>query len=298
MRERNWPQYNKQLVQRGSLTFLIDPKMLESLKLRPKKGKRGRPAEFSDTVMLLLFMVKIQYRLTYRSLEGFCRQFLGTLYPWLQIPNYSLVCKRAKKLGKILPKLGSGKSTTVLLDASGLKVLGEGEWKVKIHGKGRPRKWIKIHIAVDLKTQEIVAEETTASGCVDSKMTKNLLAQSGKRVKMVIADGAYDRAEARDAIHKAKARALIPPPRNAKVNGSDIGRDQAVLQIIGLGRDKEARSLWGKLTGYSQRALVETAFSRLKRSFGPGMFSQTFDRQKVECRMKCYLLNKMRMPAA
>jgi Transposase DDE domain len=192
-------------------------------------------------------------------------------------------------LGKVLPKLSNRRPNTVILDASGLRVIGEGEWKVKIHGRGRPRKWVKIHIAIDQKTQEIVAEIITESSTADCTVTDQLLNEAGNAIKKVIGDGDC----AREAIKKKKAQAMIPPPRHAKLRHDGDERDKAYLEILGLGGDKHAKSLWGKLTGYSKRALVETAFSRLKRLYGDRLFSKTAERQKVESRLTCYLLNKM-----
>lgn len=293
MRERNWPQYNKQLVQRGSLTFLIDKKTLKSLKFGPKQKGVGRPTEFSDPLILLLFLVKIHYRLPYRALEGFAEFIFSRLMNWLKIPTYSLICKRACALHKTLPKLSNRHPHTVLLDASGMRVVGEGEWKVKIHGRGRPRKWIKVHIAVDPLTQEIVAEATTVSSCADANMTRPLLEAAGGNIRTVIADGAYDNVNGRGVVKDKQARALIPPPKNAQLRGDGGERDDAIRVIRGLGGDKQARSIWGKLTGYSRRVLVETAFSRLKRLYGDRMFSQSLKLQLVESHLKCYLLNKL-----
>lgn len=291
MRKRNWCEYNKQLVQRGSITFLLNPKLLKSLKKKSKQSTKGRPITFCDGLIQLLLIVKIHFRLSYRALEGFARDVFD-----FRIPTYSLVCKRAKNL--CLPKLSDRRPNTIILDASGLKVSGEGEWKVKIHGKSKRRKWIKLHLAVDLKSQEIVAELTTVSAVADFSVTEELLEEVHGRTKLVIADGAYDRSEAREAIRRKGAKALIPPPKNARYYETEEERDKSILEIKGLGGNKQAKSLWGKLTGYSRRALVETAFSRYKRLFGERYFSKTFERQRVESRIKCLLLNQMRSIAS
>jgi IS5 family transposase len=292
MRKRNWRHYNKTLVQRGSLTFLIDPKSIKALK--PKKIKsRGRPLEFSDQLIQLLLMIKIHYKMPYRMLEGFARFFLEQMKQIAKVPCYSLTCKRAKRLALRLPKLSSRRPATVIVDATGIKVEGEGEWKVKVHGKGRPRKWIKLHIAIDAKTQEIVGELLTEAGVDDGKAFPTVVKQVPNRVRTVIGDGAYDDKEVRDLIRKRGGRALIPPPKNAVCHGTDSDRDSAVLAIRGLGGDKVAKSIWGKLSGYSERALVETSFSRHKKIFGERFFSKTPERQKVESRLKCVILNKM-----
>lgn len=297
MRKRNWQKYNKELVQRGSLSFLIDLKTLNSMRCKKTKKKIGRPLEFSDPLILLLLMIKIHFHLPYRGLEGFAKSVIEKFREWLEIPTYSLICKRVGQLELALPKLSCRRPQTVILDASGMKVVGEGEWKIKIHGKSKPRKWIKIHVAIDAKTQEIVAEVTTESNVADCRMTELLLDQVPDSVDEVIADGAYDRTQSREAIQKKKAKALIPPPKNARVKGSNE-RDLSILEIQGLGGDEEARTIWRKLSGYSRRSLVETAFSCLKRMFGDRLFSKKFNNQRIENRARCLLLNKMRALAA
>lgn len=293
MLNRNWRNYNKSLVQRGSLTFLIDPKLLKLSEIPPKKKGMGRPVEFSDQMILILMMVKIHYKLPYRTLEGFAKDVLCKLYPWMRVPTYSLICRRASHLQKLLPNLSSSRPKTVILDASGIKTVGEGEWKVKVHGRGRPRKWIKMHIGLDPRTQEVVAEITTLSSTGDAAMTDQLLEKSGKGVKTVIADGAYDRETSRNSIEERGAKALIPPPKNARFRGDGGERDEALKVIRGLGGDRQAKSIWGKLTGYNIRVLVETAFSRFKRYFGDRVFSKIFEKQRFEISLKWILLNRM-----
>jgi len=293
MRKRNWRQYNKALVQRGSLTFLIDPKVIKSLSLNTNHRSRGRPLEFSDQFIELLLMIKIHYKMPYRMLEGFTRFFFEKTHPTTSVPTYSLICKRAKALCRKLPRLSPRRPVTVIVDSTGIKIQGEGEWKVKIHGKGRPRKWIKIHVAIDEKTQEIVGELCTEPSVGDATAFPSVLNQVRNHVKTVIADGAYDGRKVRLAIQEKGGRALIPPPKHAVYQGIDPDRDRAVLDIRALWGDKTARSIWGKMTGYSRRALVETTFSRYKKMFGDRVFSKTRERQIVENRLKCVILNKM-----
>lgn len=293
MRKRNWRIYNRALVHRGSITFLIDQKLLDNLEAKTAK-KMGRPVQFSDALISLLMMIKIHYRLTYRALEGFAKAILLNF----SLPTYSLICKRALHLIHSLPALSTRRPATMILDASGLKVCGEGEWKVKVHGRAKPPKWIKIHIGIDPKTQEIVAETTTTSKTADSKQTHALLKQTPNSVKITLSDGAYDRKEAREAICKKGSQALIPPPKNGRLRGDGGQRDDALRIITSFGGGKLGKSIWGKLTGYSIRVLVETAFSRMKRLFGERLFSKIFEKQRVENRLRCLLLNKMRRQVA
>lgn len=297
MRKRNWRKYNKDLVQRGSLTFLVDPKVLTS-RTTKKTGRKGRPLEFSDQLIVMLVMLKIHYRLPYRALEGFTRFIFEQMKAVCKVPTYSLACKRAKHLAGCMPKLSSRRPTTIIVDASGLKVQGEGEWKVKVHGKGRPRKWVKIHIVIDAKTQEIIGEILTEASMADGIILPTLLDQVPRGVKTVIGDGAYDGMDVRKAIRQKGAISLIPPPVHAVYGGIDAERDRAVLDIRAFGGDKIAKSIWGKMSGYSRRALVETTFSRYKKMFGGGCFSRTVARQVVENRLKCVILNRMIRAAA
>jgi hypothetical protein len=294
MRERNWLNYNKELVQRGSLTFLIDSKTFRNLKHVSKSKSAGRPQEFSNLLIQLLATIKTHFKMTYRFLEGFSKSFLTRLIPNVKLPTYSLICKRLVKIGALLPPLSPCRSSSVILDATGMKVIGEGEWKVKMHGRSRRRKWIKIHLGIDAVTQEIVAEITSESSVGDSKMTEPLLNQISGRIKQVMGDGGYDKEEAREAIRRRKAKGIIPPPRNARYKGNNNERDKAILEIEGLGNNLEGRSLWGKLTGYNRRVLIETAMSRLKRLFGDRFYSKSIERQRVESRMRCLIINRMK----
>ena len=102
MRKRNWHEYNQNLVKRGSLTFFIDEKALTQ---KPKENKRGRPRLFSNPLIHMLLILKSQYRLTYRALEGFSKSILPLLHASLDLPTYSLICKRASNMEALLPKL-------------------------------------------------------------------------------------------------------------------------------------------------------------------------------------------------
>ena len=121
------------LINRGSINFLVMPKAFIQIKKFKEKLTGGRPKKYSSLLIELLVMLKIQYSLSYRALEGLVK----SVFKKIKIP--SLICRRAKELEKLLSKLSARRPKTVLLDASGLQVFGEEEWKRKIHGVGRPR---------------------------------------------------------------------------------------------------------------------------------------------------------------
>jgi len=292
MRKRTWKKYNRNLVNRGRITFYIDEKSLGTV--RGPKRMRGRPRLFSHPLIQLLLILKIQYKMPYRALEGFAKDILPLFISSnIKLPSYSVICRRAPELGALLPKLSKRRPQIIMLDATGVKIFGEGEWKVKIHGKTKRRKWIKIHIAVDAKTQEIIHLEMTEGTVADCEIGPKLIANCPSSAEVYLGDGGYDTRRCRKAIKDKGAKALIPPRKNARWDPKLKERNRGISERRGLGLDDVGISLWGKLTGYSKRALVETSFSRLKRIYGGGLCSRKMSSQKVEGHLKCLMLNKM-----
>jgi len=184
----------------------------------------------------------------------------------------------------------------LLVDSSALKSYGCEEWLRFQHKIKTQNRWIKVHISLDADSQEVISYEVTSSSGSDAKTLAILLEQTPKSVKEVIADGAYDTQNCREAIAKRGASALIRPRKGsllqAKTYPGSQERDDATRVIRALGNDQEALNLWKKLTRYGRRSLVETCFSRLKSRFGSRIQSKTFERQCVEVGLKLRLLNR------
>ena len=283
MSVRNWKQYNRSLVQRGSLTFFCHPSVAKELRKAQSRhtGKRGRPP-YSNQLILVLMLLKISYGLTYRSCEGMANSLFSAHS--IRIPSYSTLCRGIRKLTNLVPRLSNRRPSRFLLDSSGFKITGEGEWKVKIHGSSYRRSWIKVHILVDSKSNEIMDLVVTPSSEADITVAMLLLKDlPGKRTEL-LADGAYDGARLRKEAYRKGVQLIVPPPKNGKRRkGAHMAnRNEAIDLIALLGGDKAARSLWGKVTGYNHRVKVESAFSRLKRLFGAAAFSRDPDAQFVE----------------
>lgn len=135
-----------------------------------------------------------------------------------KVPDYTLMCKRQK--GIKLPEIKAEKNkqkviTDVVIDSTGVKVYGEGEWKVRTHGSGKRRTWRKLHIGIDPETGEILAEEVTGNDQGDTEELPDLLEQVKVPVRKVIADGAYDSVQCHQAIQDKGATAIIPPREGA-----------------------------------------------------------------------------------
>lgn len=292
MCQRNWSQYNRSLVQRGSLTFFCDPQVLKSLrKAKAKPSKLGGRPAYSDQLIILLLMLKRSYRLTYRSCEGLANSIFAS--QGIRVPSYITICRGMTRIASILPKLSKRRPRIALIDSSGFKISGEGEWKTKVHGKSYRRSWLKVHLLVDSKTNEIIDVITDSPVKGDITGGLEFLERMPESVATLLADGAYDGQRFRLKAHQQGVHTLVPPPSNAALSsGTHMNsRNDAIKIIAALGGDKKARQLWGQLVGYNHRVKVESAFSRLKRLFDEALFSKGRVAQRVEVWLKALLSN-------
>ncbi len=188
----NWKQYNQALINRGSLTFWIDEEAIQHWK-QVKQGNRGRPRLFSDLANTTALMVKRVFSMPLRGLQGFINSVFKLAQLPLSRPHYSCISKRAKTVNVAFKPKTKGAIQHLAIDATGLKVYGEGEWKVKKHGAdGKRRVWRKLHLAVDTNTHEIIAAELSLSNVSDGEALPNLLKKTRRRINEISGDGAYD----------------------------------------------------------------------------------------------------------
>lgn len=299
-RIKNWSKYNKFLVQRGSIKFWFSEDAIKKWVSINHTGEKGRPQEYSDDAILCILMIRIVYRLPLRALEGLLCSLTSLLELSISIPSYSQICRRAKSLGKRLKKLSSCHPHDIVFDSTGLKVYGEGEWKVRQHGKSKRRTWKKLHLGMDPDSKEIIVAELTSNGAGsgDGEVGKKLLKNVPRNVKRIFGDGAYDGTDFRQKIETIGAESVIPPPRDAVVHvlATDpaiIKRNYAVLEIKGLGGDEQARKIWKIMKSYHRRSLAETTMYRIKQLTGEKLHSREWERQRVEGYIKCLVINKM-----
>src|SRR3954449_11007599 len=291
-RIRNWKQYNDALVRRGSLTLWVDRAALDAWRYQGP-AQRGAQFRFSDTAIECLLTLRAVYHLTLRATEGFARSLFDLMAVNLTVPDYSTLSRRAATVRIALPKKATG-PLHLILDSTGLKVYGEGEWKVRRHGYSKRRTWLKLHLAIDPQTHEIQAAMVTDPGVTDAETVPALLQQVDNPIERAAADGAYDRQLVYDALEGRSARAVIPPRRDAKVkrhgnrSGPRLARDENLRRIRRVGR-----AAWKVESGYHERSLAETAMFRMKTIFGDGVASRTPARQATEAGVRCRALNIM-----
>jgi hypothetical protein len=293
----NWSDYNKALIKRGSLNIWIEESSLREWFSFYHTGKAGRPTLFSDNAILLLLILRERFKLTLRSLEGFAKSIFELMHLNIPVPSYSQISRRARNLHKKIKRLSEHNSAHIILDSTGLKVYGEGEWKVRTHGKSKRRVWRKLHIAIDADNQDFVAFELTTHSVGEAKPAVRILNKIPGKLKSVRGDGAYDPNIVRETIYKKGARAIIPPPRHASIKKATEGwvkdRDQDIEAIYELGGRDAGRRPWKERVGYFKRSLVETAILRLKKMFGEELKSRLLETQRTEVLCKCLLINKM-----
>lgn len=294
---RNWSQYNESLKNRGSLSLWVSEDAIKKWKAPKTKGINGAPRKYSDDAILCIMTLKVVYHLPYRQLIGFLFSIFSSMNLDLPIPHFTTVAERARGLGSIFKRLSKRRPTDLVLDSSGFKIFGEGEWQVRKHGKQKRRRWMKFHIGICPTTHEIVVADVTDLETADCEVGPSLMKKAPRSVKRVIGDGAYDTFQNYKTAHLKRAELIVPPRVGSVVRGGMDqwvrDRDRTIDEVLGFGGDESALKLWKKLKGYHRRSLVETSFSRLKGIFGPRLFSKHVDNQCIELQLKARTMNRM-----
>ncbi len=295
-RVRNWPEYNRALISRGSLTVWVDEQAVSAWRRRGSPQGRGRPRIYSDTAIECALVVKTVFHLSLRATQGFLESAVRLMGVDLPVPAYSTVCRRQAGLDLRLHPAPARQPRQVVIDTTGLKVFGAGEWYVRKHGmgKGRRRTWRKLHLCVDETSKDIVAVDLTTSAVHDSPHLPAVLDQVEGDVGLVSADRAYDSGTCYEAILSRGAIPTIPPRRNARFSRAKdpppfrVERD-AVLRYI----KDEGRYPWRTSSGATRQSLAENAVSGFKALVGVKLASREFERQQVEALVKSQVLNRM-----
>lgn len=293
-RIRNWPQYNTALIQRGSLTLWIDDESIQHWQPHAPTGQRGAPCLYSDTALLCALTLGAVYRLPLRMTQGLLVSVIALMGLGLPVPHYSTLCRRRKRLTVRLPVRRCEEPLHLVVDSTGLKVFGEGEWKARQHGLSKRRTWRKLHLGVNEATGEIVALVGSENNVKDGQALRALLEQVPSPLLQVTGDGGYDHRDCYAAIVERQARAVIPPRRNAKIerhgncHAPRLARDDILRAIR-----KQGRKAWKQTSDYHRRSLAETAVFRLKQLLGAGLSARELVAQTVEMALRVRALNVM-----
>src|ERR671915_994099 len=296
-RVTNWPEYDGALQRRGSLTVWVTPEALAAWH-PPKTGRRGRSRTYSDLAIETGHLLRLAFGRPWRQTEGLLRSLAALLGVDIGVPDHTTFSRRSPGLALAGPLAQAQRTgpVHVVIDATGLKVYGAGEWLAETHGERGKRMWRKLHLAVDPTRGEILASELTTTEEGDASQVGPLLDRIHGPIASVTADGAYDG----EPVYRAVAErqpdppaAVVIPPRasavpSATADTTPTQRDRHIRMI-----EDRGRMGWQKAVGYGRRALGETAVFRYKAIIGRGLRARTLPSQKTEARAACTVLNRM-----
>ena len=293
-RVRNWSDYEKALVQRGAITFWLTDDFEQVWRYAGEK-QRGSQYEYSDQAIEIMLMIKEVFHLSNRGVEGFVRSVFAMWKLQLPVPDHSTLSKRGKTFQVRLPKK-TNESLNLVLDSTGLKIYGEGEWKVRKHGYSKHRTWRKLHVGANPDNGEIQVAVLTGNNTSDDALVKEMLAHIEQTLLSCAADGAYDKRKVYEALdeHSPEAEILIPPRKNTHIwqhaNSKEerLKRDENLRYIR-----KHGRAQWKQDSGYHIRSLAETIMFRLKTIFGDRLSARLLETQTTQALIRCLALNRM-----
>jgi hypothetical protein len=291
-RVTNWAEYDAALRRRGSLMVWFTDAAIVAWRAEPRTTRGGQP-HYSALAILTALTLRAVFRLALRQTEGLIGSILHLLGLDLAVPDHTTLSRRGETLQAPRPR-PAGEPVHLLVDSTGLRLCGPGEWLVEKHGTRTRRSWRKLHIGVDADTARIIAVELTGNETDDGSQAGPLLDQVTGPVASFTADGAYDRDDVYGAVAERhpEAAVIVPPRTDAVPSGTaataPTERDRHLRCIA-----EQGRMGWQKASGYNRRALAEAAVSRYKRVIGDALRSRTDRRRATEVAIAVQALNRM-----
>lgn len=284
----NWPDYNRALTQRGSLTFWLDEEALSTWTCSAHHGGRGRAQYFSNLAIETCLTLKVIFKMPLRMTQGFTQSLLDLMGTGLQAPSYTCLSKRSREVDVQYRPPSRGQPVHLLVDATGIKVSGEGEWFRKKHRKGKKRVFRKLHLAVDAESGDMISAEVTMASVGDNEALGDLINPLRRPIHKITADGAYDTKNCYTLIDKKGATPCIPPRSNAALWKKGHPRNEAVTYL-----HNDDLKAWKIASGYHQRSKAETAMFRFKTLAFERFSSRRYNGQVTEAMIAVKAINKM-----
>ena len=287
-RVTNWPEYDRALVRRGDLTIWFTPSAIRTWTPLPT-GQRGGQPRYSDPCIELALTLKLLFGLPWRRVEGFLASLLNLVGIDAPTPDHTTLSRRTRGLDVQRRRPSNGGPVHLVVDATGLGIVGQGQWAAAKWGERGRRGWRKLHVAVG-EDGGILAVELTDASVADATALPGLLEKVPNRVKRLTADGGYDRREVYEAARKREATTVIPPRRDAVVSGDPVLCDRdAHLERIG----EVGRRRWRLEAGQHHQSRAENTFYRYKKRFGGRLSARNEEAQRNEVLTACNILNRM-----
>jgi hypothetical protein len=292
-RVKNWHEYDKSLRDRGDITLWISQEAIDTW-TPPQAGQKGAPPVYSDLAIETALSLRLLFDLPLRQTEGFLRSILTLMDVALPCPDHTTLSRRHATVELRQPVRRTSRGPVdLIVDSTGVKICGQGEWHSQKHGEKKRKRWKKLHIGVDDQGQ-IVASSVTESQEHDPSQVPVLLAQVDAPIDRFIGDSMYDQEPVYAAVeaHSPGACVIIPPRKDAVLSPesttSPSQRDQHLLEI-----ERTNRFHWKRTSGYYDQSRAENAFARFKRTFGSRLRAKRNDSQEREASLACALLNQM-----
>lgn len=284
----NWRDYNRALRKRGSVALWISEDSELYWYARGHSGGRGAPRKYSDAAIQLALSVKVQFGLSLRATQGFLKSLFKMMGQDVDCPDYTTLSRRAKTVKVNIERSKPTEDLQLVVDSTGLKVGGAGEWHRRKHRDGhKRRRWMKLHLAVDADSQKILAMDLTTDNFGDAPVLPSLLEDAEAPVDTVYGDGAYDTKACHKGIQEHGAKAVIPPRKDAARWAPEHPRTRAVERCREVGRRQ-----WKKEARYHKRSLAETQMFRFKRLIGDRLKMRRFAAQVAEAQIGVAILNR------
>ncbi len=296
-RVTNWPAYDASLRQRGSLTVWFTDEAIAAWAAEARTT-RGEQSRYSPLAILTALTLRAVFRLAYRQAEGLIGSIIGLLGLSLCVPDHTTLSRRAATLevprSRNAGARAGGEPLHLLVDSTGLKLCGKGEWLLEKHGTVTRRSWRMLHLGVDAGTGRIVASTLTSKDVDDASQVDPLLDQVAGSVASFIADGAYDQDRVYAVVAERHPEAAVVAPPRANAVPSDTAesaptqRDGHLQHIARHGRMK-----WQSASGYSRQARVEATMNRWKQVIGDELRAHTDEHRATEVAVAIHALNRM-----
>ena len=276
------------------MTIWFTDEAIEAWRAEPRTTPGGQ-SWYSPLAILTALTLRAVFRLALRQTEGLIGSIIGLLGLALTVPDHSTLSRRAATLKVPCPTpRRDGEPLHLLVDSTGLKLCGAGEWLVEKHGTKARRSWRKLHIGMDADTGQIVAATLTTKEVDDGSQVGPLLDQVAASVASFTADGAYDQDSVSATVaERHPAAAIIVPPRSTAVPSETAETEPTQrdrhLQFIA----KRGRAAWQTTSRYTKRARVEATVGRFKQVIGDGLRSRADDRRATEVDVAVHALNRM-----
>ena len=288
-RVANWPAYNEALVRRGDVMLWLAPEAIAAWTPQ-RSGTRGGQRRYSDLAIETALTLRLIYHLPLRQAEGFLNSLFAIMKIDLCAPDYTTLSRRGQRLTRRLRPVATGDPIHLILDSTGLSIVGEGEWAAWKHGGRGRRGWKKLHLGFD-HTGVILAHALTDATGDDATTGLELITAVDGDLVGVIADAAYDTVALYDTAGARGATVVVPPARTANVSRRGPrarARDRTINRVRTLGRRR-----WKKASGYHRQARAENTFFRYKVIIGDGLRARSPGGQGSEAVLACQILNRM-----